>query len=59
MDRIAELEKAINDIRELLESMPAGIDYEADPNDASPENMEAHIGGLAWQICERTLPSSR
>ena len=55
-NRIAILEIAIDEIRVLVESLPSGIDYDADPNDISPEDTAAHIGGLIWKICKEVYP---
>lgn len=55
-DRIAQFEIAIGEIRELVETLPGGIDYVADLENRSPENATAFVGGLIWQICERVLP---
>jgi len=35
--------------------LPPGIDYEADVNDDSPEDMTLWIGGLIWQICKKAM----
>lgn len=45
-DRVAS---AIRKSLELLENLPSGIDYEADTNNVSPDDMTAHIAGLIWQ----------
>ena len=42
-------------IRGLCDSLPSGIDLDADPDDQSPADMTAHIGGLIAQACERAL----
>jgi hypothetical protein len=55
-ERIEQLERAITEIRALTESLPSGVDYEADPGDASPADATAFVGGLIWQICERVSP---
>ena len=52
-ERISELELAIDEIAELIQQLPPGVDYEADAGDTSPEDATAHIGGLIWKICER------
>lgn len=39
----------------MLEWLPSGIDYEADPDDESPEDMVAHVGGLIWQTCMKVI----
>ena len=39
MNRVKQLEEAIMAIQELIEALPPGIDYEADVNDDSPEDM--------------------
>jgi hypothetical protein len=56
-DKIAQFEIAINEIRELINQLPSGIDYEADENNLSPADATAHVGGLVWKVCERVLPS--
>ena len=56
-DRIIVLEDAVSQISELIESVPCGIDYNADPEDESPDDMFAHICGLAWQVCEKAMPN--
>lgn len=43
----------IEAIMVLLGHLPSGIDYEADPDNQSPEDMTAHTAGLIWQLCER------
>jgi hypothetical protein len=37
------------------ENLPCGVDYDADPNDRSPEDHIAHIGGLAIQEARRII----
>ncbi len=34
----------------LNNCLPGGIDMEADPNDESPHDTSAHVGGLAWSL---------
>lgn len=55
-DRIAQFEIAINEIRELVQQLPPGIDYDADPENTCPDDATTHIGGLIWKVCERVLP---
>ena len=55
MNRVKQLEEAIIAIQELIEALPPGIDYEADVNDDSPEDMTLWIGGLIWQICKKAM----
>lgn len=33
----------------LIATLPGGIDREADPDDQSPDDMVAHVGGLVWR----------
>lgn len=42
---LAVLDEAIM----YLEQLPMGVDEQADVNDQSPDDMTAHVGGLAWQ----------
>lgn len=48
-----KFKQAIDEIHTLVESLPSGIDYEANPNDISPADVVAFVGGLIWQICKR------
>jgi len=50
-----ELLEAVREIKLLVVDLPGGVDYEADLEDTSPEDMTAHIGGLIWQICDRFI----
>ncbi len=52
-ERIEKLKRAIDEIQILVDSLPSGIDYEADPCNTSPADAVAFTGGLIWQICER------
>jgi hypothetical protein len=45
----------ISDVIELLTELPSGIDWDADEEDDSPDDMTAHIGGLALRKLERAL----
>jgi len=54
--RIVALEIAINEIRDLILDLPAGVDFDADLNNASPTDMSSHIGGLIYKICEEIFP---
>lgn len=54
--RIVALEIAINEIRDLILDLPAGVDFDADFNNASPTDMSSHIGGLIYKICEEIFP---
>ena len=50
-----DLLDTIRDIRDLAEQLPGGIDEQADPDDPSPNDMVAHIGGLIYQKCQEAL----
>jgi hypothetical protein len=52
IDRLVEAAKTV---RNMLDQLPMGIDYDADPNDQSPEDMVAHLGGLMYQILNKAL----
>ena len=54
-----ELIACITEILRLIETMPGGIDTEADLWDTSPENAAAHVGGLIWQECRTALGLGR
>lgn len=43
------LRACLSSVKEYIEQLPSGIDEEADPNDPSPDDASAHIGGLIWQ----------
>lgn len=47
--------KEIEDVCDMLHDLPSGIDMDADPNNTSPEDMTAHIGGLCWQRLMRIV----
>ena len=48
------MDDAMRDIRNLIKQLPSGIDEEADPENESPEDAVAHIGGLIWQCASAT-----
>ena len=57
VDKVCKLQKIIErqqdklaDIQRLVEQLPSGIDYGADPADLSPPDMTAHIGGLIYKV---------
>mgnify|MGYP001598674001 CR=1 len=56
---LSTLKQAIEEIRNLVEMFPSGVDYDADPADTSPSDATAHTAGLIWKICEEALPSSK
>lgn len=39
----------------MVQDLPSGIDEDADPEDTSPEDATAHIGGLIWQECNKFI----
>lgn len=49
---IARLREALQDIVELVMQLPGGIDEDPDPDDTSPDNPAAHIGGLIIECAE-------
>lgn len=53
IERTDKLRQAMGEIHTLIGSLPSGIDYEANPDNASPADAVAFVGGLIWQICER------
>lgn len=42
-------------IIELVEQLPSGIDYDARPDDPSPDDLTAHTAGLIYQQCVKGL----
>jgi hypothetical protein len=46
---------AVQAVRELLLELPGGIDEDAREDDASPEDMTSHIGGLAVKRLDTIL----
>ncbi len=46
-------------IREMLENLPPGIDYDADEDNPSPDDMTAHIAGLIYQKIDATTAIAR
>jgi hypothetical protein len=44
---------------DFWESLPSGVDYEADPLDRSPRDANAHIAGLAVQEIRKVLEESK
>ena len=64
--RVAELEadkarlvEALKSQRSWWESNPAGVDYEADTEETSPEDATAHIAGLAIQEINAAIAAAR
>ena len=53
--QVAVLLDVIKDIQDMLENIPSGIDYNADPGNPSPENADSHTAGLIWQMCQEVL----
>ena len=53
--KLQKIRETLAEIAALADNLPSGIDYTADPNDTSPEDMTAHIGGLIWQECDKML----
>ncbi len=49
------LERALREIGQMIQNLPSGIDEEADPNETSPEDAAAHLGGLIFQKVQRAL----
>jgi len=50
MEKITkEMKEQIDELIELVEQLPCGVDYEADPEDTSPDDQMQHIAGLIWQ----------
>ena len=47
--------KALLEIKDLLEQLPSGVDYEAQWDDVTPEDQTAHVGGLIYRIVEDAL----
>ena len=38
--------KALDSIESMLAAFPSGLDYDADPDNQSPDDAFAHLGGL-------------
>ena len=53
--KIVVLIDAIREIQRLIDDIPSGVDYEADPLDDSPESMDSQIAGLIWKKCQEAL----
>lgn len=53
--RVERLEDALREVRRLAEQSPAGVEYDADPNDPSPDDMFAFLAGLTVQACDSVL----
>lgn len=47
--------KALAEIDDLVCQLPSGIDADADPNDTSPTDATAHIGGLISQLATKAI----
>ena len=50
---LEERNKLVNyltDIDDLIMQLPGGIDYDADPEDESPDDAVAHIGGMIHKL---------
>lgn len=43
------LVEGLSELERLILSLPGGIDEDADPSDASPEDPTAHLGGLMFK----------
>jgi hypothetical protein len=63
---ISKLRSALEDAEEALtwqgkrwQMIAGGIDYEADPDNGSPENADAHLGGLAHQEIQIAIAKIR
>jgi hypothetical protein len=54
-ERIAALVGGLESVRSRLLDLPSGIDFNADPDNASPDDMSAHIGGLCIQEIDVAL----
>lgn len=50
---LKEARAVIQYVKDMVECFPAGVDYEADENDTSPEVMESHIAGLIWKRIQK------
>ena len=55
LSELADTRERIERIRALVETLPGGLDYEANPDNPSPEDAVAFVGGLIWQICSETI----
>jgi hypothetical protein len=42
-------------VRDVICGLPGGIDEEANPDNPSPEDAVAHLGGLIWQKVAKVL----
>ena len=45
----------VHDAMVMIQQLPGGIDENADPMNASPEDATAHVGGLVWQELDFAL----
>ena len=52
LEQITQLRDTITEIQKLIEDIPSGVDYDADPENASPEDATAHTAGLIWKACQ-------
>ncbi len=52
---VARLRAALEQQIRLWESLPCGVDYEADENNTSPADAAAHIAGLAVRAAQEAL----
>ncbi len=48
-DEQERLRAALEWVGEMIQQLPCGCDEEADPNDTSPADATAHLGGLILQ----------
>lgn len=53
--RVAELIEVLEYVKEMIQQLPSGIDENADPNELSPQDATAHVGGLIWQRIQIVL----
>ncbi len=53
--RIADLERELYAQIEAWESVPSGVDYDANPEDPSPEDAVAHLAGLMIRSARQAL----
>ena len=57
--KLAALREAFEDVRDTLHDLPGGIDEEADPENCSPEDAVAHLGGLMVQRIDAALAAAK
>lgn len=55
---VADVTELVSYLLDQIESFPSGVDYEADPQNLSPEDAFAHSAGLMWQACTAFLKAS-